>query len=105
MPDTPAAPDAPVLSVRDLTTEVATPEGRRVVVDRLSFDISAGETLCIAGESGSGKSMTALSIMRLLPQPMARIAGGSILLGGRDLAALGERDMRQVRGNDVAMIF
>ena len=76
-----------------------------MVVDRLSFDISAGETLCIAGESGSGKSMTALSIMRLLPQPMARIAGGSILLGGRDLAALGERDMRQVRGNDVAMIF
>ena len=57
----------PVLSVRGLTTEVATAEGRLTVVDGLSFDVAAGETLCIAGESGSGKSMTALSIMRLLP--------------------------------------
>jgi peptide/nickel transport system ATP-binding protein len=95
----------PVLSVRDLTTEVATPTGSRVVVDRLSFDLAAGETLCIAGESGSGKSMTALSIMRLLPEPGARIAGGSVLLGGRDLAALSEPEMRRVRGGDVAMIF
>ena len=69
---------APILSVRDLIDEVATPEGARVVVDDLSFDLAAGETLCIAGESGSGKSMTALSIMRLLPEPMARIAAGSI---------------------------
>ncbi|SDB53297.1 ABC transporter ATP-binding protein [Bauldia litoralis] len=97
--------DDPVLSVRDLTTEVATPEGRRVVVDRLSFDLAAGETLCIAGESGSGKSMTALSIMRLLPEPMARIASGSIHLAGRDLAALSGREMRRVRGADIAMIF
>ena len=64
----------PILSVSHLSTEVATPEGARLVVDDLSFDLSAGETLCIAGESGSGKSMTALSIMRLLPQPMARLA-------------------------------
>src|SRR5918993_444939 len=74
----------PVLSVRNLVTEVATPEGSRVVVDGLSFDLATGETLCIAGESGSGKSMTALSIMRLLPEPNARIAGGSVLLAGRD---------------------
>ncbi|HWT29710.1 MAG TPA: ABC transporter ATP-binding protein [Propylenella sp.] len=97
--------ELPVLSVQNLVTEVATPEGSRVVVDDLSFDLAAGETLCIAGESGSGKSMTALSIMRLLPEPMARIAGGRILLGGRDLAALSEAEMRQVRGGDVAMIF
>ncbi len=98
-------PATPVLSVRDLSVEVATEEGRRTVVDRLSFDVAPGETLCIAGESGSGKSMTALAIMRLLPQPMARIAGGSVTRAGRDLAALSEREMRAVRGADVAMIF
>lgn len=96
---------APVLSVRDLVTEVATPEGSRRVVDGLSFDLSAGETLCIAGESGSGKSMTALSLMRLLPEPMARIAGGSVRLAGRELTTLSEAEMREVRGGDVAMIF
>ena len=95
----------PILSVRDLVTEVATPDGKLTVVDRLSFDLNAGETLCIAGESGSGKSMTALSIMRLLPEPMARIAEGSVRLAGRDLATLAERDMRKVRGADIAMIF
>jgi peptide/nickel transport system ATP-binding protein len=95
----------PILSIRDLVTEVATPDGRLTVVDRLSFDLKAGETLCIAGESGSGKSMTALSIMRLLPEPMARIAEGSIRLAGRDLVTLAERDMRKVRGADIAMIF
>ncbi len=95
----------PVLSVLRLTTEVATPAGSRVVVDDLSFDVAAGETLCIAGESGSGKSMTALSIMRLLPEPMARIAGGSIRLAGRELTTLPERAMRKVRGGDAAMIF
>ena len=84
---------------------MATPDGRRTVVDRLSFDVRPGETLCIAGESGSGKSMTALSIMRLLPEPMARIAEGSVRLDGRDLVTLTERDMLKVRGADAAMIF
>jgi peptide/nickel transport system ATP-binding protein len=84
---------------------VATPEGSRVVVDDLTFDLSAGETLCIAGESGSGKTMTALALMRLLPEPMARLAGGSVVLAGRDLTALSEAAMRQVRGGDIAMIF
>src|SRR3954465_4245924 len=88
----------PVLSVRDLSTEVATPAGARLVVENLSFDLAAGETLCIAGESGSGKSMTALSLMRLLPEPMARIAGGSVKLAGRELTTLSEGEMRQVRG-------
>ncbi|MBA3516531.1 MAG: ABC transporter ATP-binding protein [Rhizobiales bacterium] len=95
----------PVLSVRNLSTEVATPEGSRIVVDNLSFDIAAGETLCIAGESGSGKSMTALSVMRLLPEPMARIAGGTVLLAGRELTTIPEAAMRRVRGGDIAMIF
>jgi peptide/nickel transport system ATP-binding protein len=94
-----------ILSVRHLVTEVATPRGKRPVIDDLSFDVAAGETLCIAGESGSGKTMTALSIMRLLPEPMARIGGGSISLAGRDLARLSEREMREVRGAEMAMIF
>jgi peptide/nickel transport system ATP-binding protein len=98
-------PASPVLSVRDLVVEVATPEGKRAVVDGLSFDVAAGETLSIAGESGSGKTMTALAIMRLLPQPMARIGSGSIRLGGRDIAALPERQMRAVRGAEMAMVF
>jgi peptide/nickel transport system ATP-binding protein len=95
----------PVLSIRNLTTEVATPDGSRVVVDDLSFELATQETLCIAGESGSGKSMTALSIMRLLPEPSARIAAGSVRLAGRELTVLPEAAMRRVRGGDVAMIF
>jgi peptide/nickel transport system ATP-binding protein len=105
MSDKATSSEKPVLSVRGLTTEVATADGRLTVVDGLSFDVAAGETLCIAGESGSGKSMTALSIMRLLPEPMARIAGGSIELAGRELTELGESEMRRVRGADIAMIF
>ncbi len=95
----------PLLSVRDLVTSVATPTGANVVVDHISFDLDRGETLCIAGESGSGKSMTALSLMRLLPEPMARIASGQALFKGRDLFRLAEADMRAVRGNDIGMIF
>ncbi len=98
------AASPPVLRVRDLETVVRTPGGAKTVVDRVSFDLHAGETLCIAGESGSGKSMTSLSIMGLLP-PSARVAGGRILLDGRDLLALDERAMQAVRGNDVSMIF
>jgi peptide/nickel transport system ATP-binding protein/oligopeptide transport system ATP-binding protein len=95
----------PLLSVRRLVTSVATPTGAKVVVDHISFDLDRGETLCIAGESGSGKSMTALSLMRLLPEPMARITSGEALFKGRDLFALSEADMRSVRGNDIGMIF
>jgi peptide/nickel transport system ATP-binding protein len=96
---------SPLLQVRHLSTQVATPTGPRLVVEDLSFDLNPGETLCIAGESGSGKSMTSLSIMGLLPQPMARVAGGQVLLEGRDLLALPERQMRRVRGGEIAMIF
>ena len=99
------AQTSPLLSVRALETSVATPTGPRVVVDKLSFDLGCGETLCIAGESGSGKSMAALSIMGLLPEPMARVSGGEILFKGRNLLSLGESEMLKVRGSDIGMIF
>ncbi|MGB3536997.1 MAG: ABC transporter ATP-binding protein [Mesorhizobium sp.] len=95
----------PVLSVSGLTVAVRGEDGAREVVSDLSFTLARGETLCIAGESGSGKSMTSLAIMRLLPEPAARIASGSIRLGDTDLASLDERRMQAVRGNRIAMIF
>ena len=99
------APAGPLLSVRDLVTQVATPGGAHIVVDGLSFDLNRGETLCIAGESGSGKSMTALSLLQLLPKPMARVVSGTALFGGRDLLALSPLQMRQIRGRAIGMIF
>ena len=95
----------PVLSVSGLTVAVRGEDGAREVVSDLSFTLARGETLCIAGESGSGKSMTSLAIMRLLPEPAVRIASGSIRLGDTDLASLDERRMQAVRGNRIAMIF
>lgn len=96
--------DAPLLGVRNLTTIVDLPGGPAAAVDRVSFEVRAGETLCLVGESGSGKSMTALSILRLAP-PAARVAAGSILFKGRDLLALDERDMREIRGGEIGLIF
>ncbi|MBR9651709.1 ABC transporter ATP-binding protein [Thalassovita aquimarina] len=95
----------PVLSVRDLSVQVATPAGAKTVLDGLSFDLMPGETLCLAGESGSGKSMTALAIMGLLPKPMCRIAGGSVRLGETELVGLSDAGYRQIRTARVAMIF
>jgi peptide/nickel transport system ATP-binding protein len=95
----------PVLSVRDLTVQVATGDGGKTVLDHLSFDLHPGETLALAGESGSGKSMTALAIMGLLPRPMARITDGSIRLGDTDLAGLSDRRYRKVRARRISMIF
>ncbi|MER9554167.1 ABC transporter ATP-binding protein [Mesorhizobium sp. M0323] len=95
----------PVLSVSGLSVAVRGEEGERDVVSDLTFGLTRGETLCIAGESGSGKSMTALAIMGLLPQPAARIGSGSIRLGDQDLAALSESGMRRIRGDRIAMIF
>ncbi|RVG11545.1 ABC transporter ATP-binding protein [Sinorhizobium meliloti] len=94
-----------LLSVKELTVQVATPTGPKVVVERLSFDLLPGRTLCLAGESGSGKSMTALSLMQLLPKPMARIAGRSATLDGEDILALPEARMRRIRGRKIGMIF
>ncbi|WP_238547627.1 ABC transporter ATP-binding protein [Meridianimarinicoccus roseus] len=95
----------PVLSVRDLTVQVATPDGAKTVLAGLSFDLMPGETLCLAGESGSGKSMTALAIMGLLPKPMARITDGSVRLGETELTRLSDAGYRKVRTARIAMIF
>ncbi|WP_287179551.1 ATP-binding cassette domain-containing protein, partial [Mesorhizobium sp.] len=100
----------PVLEISGLTVSVRGEDGERPVVSELSFSLSRGETLCIAGESGSGKSMTALAIMQLLPQPAARISSGTIRLRDIDrrdidLAGLDERQMRRIRGDRIAMIF
>ena len=103
----PAAKDspAPVLEVRDLVTTFDTDAGSLSAVDGVSFSVARGRTLGIVGESGCGKSVSALSIMRLLPQPMGRIAGGSILLDGLDLATISHNDMRHIRGKRIGMIF
>ncbi len=96
---------APLLDVRHLTTVIDTPAGALHPVDDVSFQVPAGSTVALVGESGCGKSMTALSLLRLLPSPPARVAGGSVLFEGADLMALSEREMRQVRGARIAMIF
>src|SRR5512143_1608842 len=94
-----------LLSIRDLS--VAFGHGTREVlaVDRVSFDIAKGETVALVGESGSGKSVTALSVLKLLPYPAASHPSGTIHFKGREMLALPERDMRQVRGNDITIIF
>jgi peptide/nickel transport system ATP-binding protein len=74
-------------------------------VDRVSFEVAPGQTLGVVGESGCGKSVTALSIMRLIPNPPGRIAGGSIRYRGTDLLGLDDRAMRAIRGNQISMIF
>ncbi|QKC73575.1 ABC transporter ATP-binding protein [Mesorhizobium loti] len=95
----------PVLDITGLSVSVRGEDGGREVVSDLSFTLARGETLCIAGESGSGKSMTALAIMQLLPQPAARISSGTIRLGETELTDLDERQMRRIRGDRIAMIF
>jgi oligopeptide/dipeptide ABC transporter ATP-binding protein len=93
------------LSVRDLRTSFATAGGELTAVDGVSFDVRPGEVFGIVGESGSGKSVTALSILGLLPQPPARIQAEAIVWKDRDLLKLTPRDLRAVRGADIAMIF
>ena len=95
----------PVLEVRDLRTYFHTEEGVARAVDGVSFAVGRGQTLGLVGESGCGKSVSAFSIMRLVPDPPGRIEDGQILLRGRDLLALDEEEMRRVRGDDIAMIF
>jgi len=94
-----------ILEVEGLQTYFFTRAGVVKAVDDLSFTLRRSETLAIVGESGCGKSMTALSIMRLIPNPPGRIVGGSVKLDGKDLLNLDEAAMRDVRGNDISMIF
>jgi peptide/nickel transport system ATP-binding protein len=102
----PAMPEAaPLLRVRDLVTSFRTESGPLRAVDGVSFDVPRACTVALVGESGCGKSVTALSILRLVASPPGRIESGAVELEGRDLLRLGEREVRQVRGNAVSMIF
>jgi peptide/nickel transport system ATP-binding protein len=108
---TPLAPKAsaatvePILDIAELRTWFFTRDGVVRAVDGVSFHVIPGETLAIVGESGCGKSVTALSILRLIPSPPGRIVSGAIHFAGRDLLGLSEAEMRQVRGNEISMIF
>jgi peptide/nickel transport system ATP-binding protein len=97
--------DELVLDVKNLQTVFFTSSGLFKAVDDLSFTVRRGETLAIVGESGCGKTVSALSIMRLVPDPPGRIVGGSVTLEGTDLLGLNEAEMRKIRGNRISMIF
>ena len=95
----------PLLQVDDLAVAFETDEGDAFAVDGISFCLPRGQTLCLVGESGCGKSVTALSILRLIPSPPGRLDRGSILFEGHDLARLGERELENIRGNRIGMVF
>jgi oligopeptide/dipeptide ABC transporter ATP-binding protein len=94
-----------LLQVKDLQTSFFTPEGEVRAIDGVSFEIGEGKTLGLVGESGCGKSVTSLSIMRLIPSPPGKIVGGEIFYRGRDLLRLNNEEMRRIRGNEISMIF
>ena len=94
-----------LLEVRDLKTYFFMPDSVVKAVDGISFEIEAGEVVGVVGESGSGKSVSAMSIMRLIASPPGRIVSGEVIFEGKDLVQMDENEIRQVRGNDIAMIF
>lgn len=94
-----------LLEIRNLQTFFHTDDGIAKSVDGVSYEVDRGETLGVVGESGCGKSVTALSVMRLIPMPPGKIEGGEILFNGRDLLKLTEEEMRTIRGNEISMIF
>jgi oligopeptide/dipeptide ABC transporter ATP-binding protein len=96
---------ATLLEIRDLQTVFVTSSGILKAVDGISYDVQEGETVAIVGESGCGKSVSALSILRLIPDPPGRIVGGSIRFQGQDLLALSDADIRRVRGRQIGMVF
>src|SRR5689334_5140457 len=104
-PKAPAAKVETILDIADLRTWFFTRDGIVRAVDGVSFHVMPGETLAIVGESGCGKSVTALSILRLVPSPPGRIVAGRIDFADRNLLDLSEAEMRDVRGNDISMIF
>jgi peptide/nickel transport system ATP-binding protein len=93
-----------LIEIESLQTHFRTPDGVNRAVDGVSFHVKEGETLAVVGESGCGKSVTAMSILRLIPQPPGKIAG-SIRFQGKELLALSDREMRDIRGKDISMIF
>ena len=101
-PNAPATP--PLLDIKGLQVGFRTHRGTAMALDGLNLHIEQGETLCVVGESGCGKSVTAMSILRLIPSP-GQIMGGEILFEGRDLISMSEPDIRKVRGNRISMIF
>ncbi|MDK3073527.1 ABC transporter ATP-binding protein [Sedimentitalea sp. JM2-8] len=96
---------APLLKVENLRIELTTRKGVAPVIDDLSFELGAGESISFVGESGCGKSMTALGIMGLLPEKIGRIASGSITFNGEELTTASDKRMRDLRGNEISMIF
>lgn len=94
-----------ILEVDKLITSFETDTGLLRAVDQVSFSVPAGKTVGIVGESGCGKSVTAMSIVRLLPQPAGKVLGGSILFKGHDLTMANEKEMRRIRGNEIGVIF
>jgi oligopeptide transport system ATP-binding protein len=103
MPDT--SKNGNLLEVKDLRTYFETEDGVVKAVDGVDFEVKRGETLGIVGESGSGKSVANLSLMRLIPEPPGKIVSGEILFGGRDVLKLSPREVRDIRGKQIAMIF
>src|SRR5687767_16004550 len=97
-------PGEALLTVKNLRTSFPTGDGVVHAVDNVSFNVRRGEAVALVGESGCGKSVTAMSIMRLVAQP-GRITAGEVRFKGRNLADLPEKEMRHVRGNDIAMVF
>src|ERR1700716_3062341 len=95
----------PLLDVRDLSVAFHQPSGASIAVDRISYEIKRGECVALVGESGSGKSVSALSILKLLPYPNASHPSGSIRFKGRELIDQSEREMREIRGSDISIIF
>ena len=95
----------PLLSIRDLVVEFKTEDGVVQAVDGVTYDLFPGETLGIVGESGSGKSVSTMSILGLIPQPPGRIVRGEALFQGKDLLKTSKKEMRRIRGNEMAMIF
>src|SRR5919106_2137943 len=95
----------PVLSIDNLAVEFSTEDGVVKAVDGVSYEIYPGETLGVVGESGSGKSVTVLSVLGLIPQPPGRVTSGEAIFKGQDLLKVSQRELRRIRGNDVAMVF
>ena len=98
-------PQTPLLDIQDLTVRLRTPRGTHTVLDGVSLQLAAGQTLGLVGESGCGKSVTALAVMRLLPRAQTVYAGGRILFDGQDLLTQSEKTLRHLRGSQIAMIF